>query len=204
MSLRRLLRGAVTATLLAGLVGALRQRREARDVRRGLAPVASSVAGLDGAERLGPVGRALADWVPAPPRTPVARALAVAWAAPLTAVGLVLGVTSGGRLRWDAGLGALVVTGAGGLPARLLAAVGATANAIGHVIVSRAEHPDEALLVHEAAHVRQAERLGPLLFPLYLWLGARYGYRDHPIERGAREAVRRWRTASGAAGERPG
>ena len=35
-------------------------------------------------------------------------------------------------------------------------------------------------------HVRQAERLGPLLPLLYAWFSARYGYRENPLERGAR------------------
>jgi hypothetical protein len=39
--------------------------------------------------------------------------------------------------------------------------------------------------------MRQAERLGPLLVPTYLWLNAWYGNRDHPLERAARTGARR-------------
>ncbi|MEX0705789.1 MAG: hypothetical protein WD041_04155, partial [Nitriliruptoraceae bacterium] len=53
-----------------------------------------------------------------------------------------------------------------------------------------------SLLAHEAVHVRQFERLGPLMVPVYLWLAARHGYRDHPLERAARLGARR-ATATG-------
>jgi hypothetical protein len=58
-------------------------------------------------------------------------------------------------------------------------------------VLCRTSQPSAALLDHEALHVRQAERLGPLLFPVYVWLNAVYGYRDHPLERGARLGARR-------------
>lgn len=193
----------VVATVGAGLVGALRQAREARG--RQAPPSVSVMARLPirnntitemvrsavcGGAR---VVDALAAWAPCAPRTLAGRTAARLWAAPLTLLGLVVGATSGGRPGWDPEHGCLVFRGAHTGSARLLAAVGASANAIGHVVVSRSDPIPPLLLAHEAGHVRQAERLGVALAPAYLWLSALYGYRNHPLERSARAAARRWR-----------
>lgn len=127
--------------------------------------------------------------------TGTSRVIGWAWAAPTTAVGLVLAATAAGRWRWDPDEGVLVVSGA---RSPLLAWGGCSANAIGHVIVARPAEPSTALLEHELAHVRQAEVLGPATIPLYLWWLARHGYRDHPMERGARRTARA-RTGTGTA-----
>jgi hypothetical protein len=51
---------------------------------------------------------------------------------------------------------------------------------------------DEALIRHEQAHWQQAQRMGTLKFyAVYLWLLARHGYTDHPMEIEARAAERR-------------
>jgi hypothetical protein len=129
--------------------------------------------------------------VPASPR----RALAYAWAAPTSAVGLVLSALAlpGGHFRLVDGV--LEVCG-GWLPAVLRRATplarGATAVALGHVVLAR----DAACLAgsraHERAHVRQAERWGPFFLPAYLVAGAvqllkgRDPYRDNPFEVEAR------------------
>lgn len=195
-----LLRGVVAATLAAGVVGALRQRAERDRVRRGAMPIAGAAARTLPPADEGPLARRLAVWTPAAPRTRVGRVAAATWAAPLTLVGLALAATTGGRPRWDGEHACLVVEGARGGSSRFLDAVGAGANAIGHVVVSTYDRIPPLVLAHEAGHVRQAERLGPLLFPIYLWSSARYGYRDNPIERGARAAARRWLdTSPGAA-----
>lgn len=183
---------ALVATLAAGVVGAVRQRREKRGVRTGALPRAGAAAVILPPAGDGALARRLATWTPAEPRTAVGRVLTIAWASPLTAVGLLLGATTGGRPHWDAEHGCLVVEGAHAGSARLLRFVGAGANAMGHVVVSTYERTPAVVLAHEAGHVRQAERLGPLLFPVYLWCSARYGYRNNPIERGARAAARRW------------
>ncbi len=188
-------RAAVAATLTAGLVGAVRQRLERDRVRAGRATAASAAAVTLPPRREGALARRLASWTPAAPTTPAGRVVTTLWAAPVTAVGLVLAATTGGRPRWSDEHGCLVVEGARGGSARFLRAVGAGANAIGHVVVSTYDVTPPLVLAHEAGHVRQAERLGPLLFPLYLWSSARYGYRDNPIERGARAAARRWQGA---------
>lgn len=189
--MRRVVTAGVVATIGAGLVGALRQRAEARAVARGELTRAATVVDDPPRRRYGPVAGRLAGWVPAPPRTPAGRALAWVWAAPLTAVGLAVAAVSGATPRWDPALACLVTRGVRGPSRVALTAVGAQANAIGHVVLSVVEEPSPALLAHEAVHVRQAERLGPLLALLYLWLGARYGYRDHPLERAARRGARR-------------
>lgn len=190
-----LVRVAVAATLTAGVVGAVRQRRERDRVRRGLMTRTTAAGITLPPAREGAVARALASWAPPPPRTALGRIAVTLWASPTTAVGLALALTTGGRPRWDAEHGCLVFEGARGGSARFLKAVGAGANAIGHVVVSTYETTPPLVLAHEAGHVRQAERLGPLLFPIYLWSSARYGYRDNPIERGARTAARRWADA---------
>lgn len=176
--------------VVAGLVGLARQRREAEQVRRGaLAPV-SAITRTVPPRREGPVARAIATWVPSRPRSPLSRAVATAWSAPLTLVGLAVGYASGQRPTWDEELGCWVFTGARGGASRLFALTPATANAVGQVILTRRTRPSRPLLLHEAAHARQAERLGPFLVPLYAWWWARHGYRDHPLERGARAGAR--------------
>jgi hypothetical protein len=87
-------------------------------------------------------------------------------------------------------VGVLLFSPARGPAAQFLRVRGFSAMTIGHVVVARIE-PSEALLAHELVHVRQAERLGPLMAPLYLALMAVYGYARHPMERAARLAQRR-------------
>lgn len=187
-SVGRLLWG---ATLVAGAVGVLRQRSEARRVQRGeLAP-----DGPDGArppERPHPpLAAVAAGWVPSAPRTLAGQLAATAWAAPLTGVGLAVALVSGARPRWDATRRCLVATGVGGPSGAALRLVGAGANTVGQIVLCRERRPSTALLDHEAVHVRQAERLGPLLVPAYLWWNARHGYRDNPLEHAARRGARR-------------
>lgn len=171
----------------AGLVtaGTVRRLLEVRSARRGglapLGPATRTVAG-----RQGPVAARVDTWHPAPPRTAAGRVLTAAWAAPLTTVGALLAAAGGGRATWDARRGCWVATGVGGPSGVVLGALGLSANAIGQVVVVRTGRASDALLDHEVVHVRQAERLGPLLPLLYAWFSARYGYRENPLERGAR------------------
>jgi hypothetical protein len=67
--------------------------------------------------------------------------------------------------------------------------LGFAANAFGHVVLTARPDPSPTLLAHEAVHVRQAERLGIGLAPVYAILWARWGYRNHPLERAARRAA---------------
>lgn len=189
--LRRVGLGAAVATLGAGLVGVLRQRAEVARVARGELPRATAAADLTPVSAPGPIGARVARWEPARPATPAGRVLAALWALPMTTVGLTLAVLAGRRPRWDERHGCLVVDAIRGPSAVALRAVGADANTIGQVVLSRHQRTPEVLLAHEAVHVRQTERLGPLLLPTYVWLAARYGYRDHPLERAARAGARR-------------
>ena len=130
---------------------------------------------------------ALAEWRPAPPRHVLSRALAYAWAAPVTVAGLILGLLSGSRPQVREGV--LVFANAGGPAAALLRARGFQATALGHAVVATGE-PDAALLAHELVHVRHAERLGVFSALLYGALYPLYGYARHPMERAARTAGR--------------
>jgi hypothetical protein len=185
-------RAFVVGTLIAGAVGAVRQRREAAATRRGELPRASAAADVPPRVSYGPVARWLSVWVPAPPRTPLGRCVTSAWAGPLTVVGLGLAALSGRSPAWDPDLRCFVVRGAGGPSRFALRSVGAHANTVGQIVIATQPAPSAVLLAHEAVHARQAERFGPLLFPLYVWLGARYGYRDNPLERAARAGARQW------------
>ena len=134
--------------------------------------------------------RWLARWEPAPPEG-AARLAAYAWASPITVVGLLIGGTSRTRPRVRDGV--LLFAPARGIAGRVLQARGFAAGTFGHVVVARKE-PSPALWAHELVHTRQAERLGPLMAPVYLGLLATHGYAHHPLERAARRAGRRVRT----------
>jgi hypothetical protein len=185
----------LATTAAAGVVALARQRWEAREVARGALPRASAAAALAPRSRQPAWAERLALWVPERPRTPIGRVVAATWSAPLTAVGLLLALLAGRWPRWDEELGCFVVRGAGGPSRVALTAVGASANTVGLVVLSPGATPDPILLAHEAVHARQAERLGPLVLPLYVWLSARYGYRDNPLERAARHGARSARIA---------
>ena len=125
------------------------------------------------------------------------RAAAIAWAAPTTALGLLLLPAvrlGGGRVRRFAG----TIEAEGGLVGRLLArgvpVRGILAFTLGHVVVARDRAAAEAWRAHEHEHVRQCERWGPLFLPAYAaaslwaWLRGGHPYRDNAFERAARAA----------------
>ena len=111
-------------------------------------------------------------------------ALAYAWAAPASAIGLVLAPFFARRRIVD---GVLLCEGAT-WPRRL--GWRFTAITFGHVILS-VRPLDAELMRHEMVHVRQYERWGPFLIPAYLlasgWAVARGGkaHADNPFERAA-------------------
>ena len=121
------------------------------------------------------------------------RLLRLAWAAPYTLVGGLLGLTFRRRRVRQ---GVLLCEGAS-WPRRL----GWRYRAItfGHVVLS-ADPIDSATMAHELVHVRQYERWGPLFGPAYLLAAlvalvrTRHPYRDDTFEARAR---------AGAAGRRP-
>lgn len=160
----------LAAVTAAGLV---RRVGEARRERSG-APVDTHGTGT------------LGSWIPEQPSTPAGRAAATAWAAPLTTVGALLARAGGSRLRWDGSRGCWVARDVGGPSGWILKRLGLQANTVGHVVLVRTPTAPQALLDHEAIHVRQGERLGPLLPLLYAGLSATHGYWDNPLERAAR------------------
>lgn len=179
---------ALGAVVALGTVAAARQVLEQRAVRSGARAPAHAVTQALPAARGAFEG--LATWTPSPPRTRLGRTASAAWAAPLTLLGAALVAVGRTRAAWDPTLGAYVARGVAGPSGRLLRMAGVQANALGHMVVCSIDHPSRSLLEHEATHVRQAERLGPAIVPLYLWLGARHGYRDNPLERAARRRAR--------------
>lgn len=132
-------------------------------------------------------------------RVAASRAWRVAWAAPWSLVGLILGALAiglGARARRvDATLeiaGGSLGRGLGRLPAPL----GFAAITFGHVILGRDHATLARLRSHERVHVRQYETWGPLFVPLYLasslsqWCRGADPYRANRFEREAFEAER--------------
>lgn len=189
--LGRIVRTLWAATLLAGAVGVVRQRTQSRAVASGQLAPDGPAGGREPERPPGPIGARLASWQPSPPRTLLGRLAAMAWSAPLTGTGIAVALASGARLRWDPSRRCLIALGVRGPSRAALRLVGAGANTIGQVVLCRTTDPSAELLDHEELHVRQAERLGPLLVPIYLWLNAIHGYRDNPLERAARTGARR-------------
>jgi hypothetical protein len=68
---------------------------------------------------------------------------------------------------------------------------GATAMALGHVVIGLSPTALDLTRKHERVHVRQYERWGPLMLPIYLgssllcWLQGKRAYRDNIFEREA-------------------
>jgi hypothetical protein len=119
------------------------------------------------------------------------RFVAYLWAFPVTVVGLLLAllaVVTGGSVRLRGG----VIEVWGGSVHRLLRGGwfwhGGAAMALGHVILARDAGCLARSRAHELAHVRQFECWGPLLLPVYwfvgawLWLCGYHPYLDHPLE----------------------
>ncbi|MEX2532758.1 MAG: hypothetical protein WD360_02200 [Nitriliruptoraceae bacterium] len=170
---------AVGVTLAGLAIGALRQGSEARAVRMGKragvvadTPATTTVPALFG--------------VPHRPGNGLARTAAALWSAPLTAVGFVLAFSGGAQPRYDHTRGAWVAVNVGGVSALLQRRVRADAHTMGQVVLCQTSQPSPALLDHESAHVRQAERFGVLMPFIYGLLTARHGYMHNPFEASAR------------------
>lgn len=117
------------------------------------------------------------------------------WASPNSLIGLLLGLPALLRGHYRVERGVLEIWG--GPVVRLLGRLpwvpgGAVALTLGHVVLGRDPETLERTRAHERAHVRQAERWGPLFLPAYglasLWAVVRGGhaYRDNAFEREAR------------------
>src|SRR4051812_14259628 len=89
------------------------------------------------------------------------------WASPATAIGLcivVATVLTGGHAR----IHQHVLEAHGGFARRLLRRGGGGAMTLGHVIFGRDRACLDRSRAHEHVHVRQFERWGPLMLPLYV------------------------------------
>jgi hypothetical protein len=129
----------------------------------------------------------------------VPRALVYLWTLPTTTVGLIflpfvrmsLGEPRGGMKIVDG-----VLELHGGMVAWFLRHCtllpgGASAMALGHVVLARDEQLLADTRAHERVHVRQAERWGPFFLPAYAlasiiaWCRGQDPYRDNRFEREA-------------------
>ncbi|HEU4620565.1 MAG TPA: hypothetical protein VFV10_21215 [Gammaproteobacteria bacterium] len=118
-----------------------------------------------------------------------------AWAAPCTAVGLVLGaavVLRGGTARLRSGVLEVAAAERARAPRFPFAAI-----TFGHVVVARSERALEESLAHELEHVRQYERWGLAFFvaypasSLYQLLRGRHPYWRNRFEVEARKRAHR-------------
>ena len=117
-----------------------------------------------------------------------------AWAAPTTALGLVVVLAGLRRAQVRVVDGAIEAHGpalAWGLSHLTLVPGGAAALTLGHVVIGRSASSLESTRAHERVHVRQCETWGPLFVPAYvtagLWaiLRGRNAYLDNRFERDA-------------------
>lgn len=122
----------------------------------------------------------------------VTKFLRYLWASPVTCVGLVLvglGLLTGGKAKLVAG----AIEAHGGWLDGLMAGrwplcCGGLAMTLGHVIIGSNQHSLKTCRDHEHRHIRQFERWGPLLLPLYwfagwvLWFQGRDPYLENPWE----------------------
>jgi hypothetical protein len=120
-----------------------------------------------------------------------------AWAGPVTLAGLflaALALACGARGRREGGVLEVFGGRLAALLARVPGARGFEAVTLGHVVLADSPAALERQRRHERAHVRQFERWGLLLLPLYVTAAAvemlrgRHPYRDNLFERQARAA----------------
>ena len=105
--------------------------------------------------------------------------LGFVWSLPDSVIGVLFALLSLALPRPCDGV--LVAQSNRGLAYLFLTRRGFGAITFGRVITS-AIPITPRLIVHESHHSRQYEVLGPFFLPLYLWLHARYGYTDNPLE----------------------
>lgn len=120
------------------------------------------------------------------------------WASPATFVGLLLALLAR-LMRADVAVvdGVVEVVGGPYVERLLLERLRCrfVAITLGHVVIARDAHALCGCRTHERAHVRQYERWGVFLFPLYAgssmyeWLRGRRPYWDNYFEREARSVA---------------
>ena len=141
---------------------------------------------MDSVHRAKPRSVALAQWL--------CRVWAYAWAAPYTAVGLLLGVLAlccGSRVQICEGVLEFGGGWLGKRVSRLRPPFAFVAITLGHVILAVDAKTLVTARAHEQVHVRQYERWGPLFVPAYLLsslvqlLRGRHPYLDNHFEREA-------------------
>ena len=174
-----------------GLAALLRQHREAARAREGTLHRLGPDGRAEAEDAGGGVHRAVAAWLPERPASRTGRVLTALWASPLTALGVLAGLLGGVLPRWDTAHGALVVQPVRGPMRWFLHLQSANAATLGQVVVLRDRTASPELLLHEAQHARQQERLGPLFALAYPTASACWGYRRNPFEVAARTAARR-------------
>lgn len=117
------------------------------------------------------------------------RCLCYTWAAPNTAIGLLIGLVLAGRFRLVEG----VIEIEGRWVSKVLGNLWRPASAItlGHCVLGTSPFALEKTRDHERVHVRQYERWGPAFIPTYLafsiwlYLSGRDGYFENPFEQQA-------------------
>jgi len=133
------------------------------------------------------------------------RLLRYLWAAPYTAVGLVLGALAalfGATARAHFGVVEVFGGRIGALLARLPEPLRFSAMTLGHVILAVDRSALVQLRAHERVHVRQYERWGLLFVPAYVLsslvqlLRGRNPYRENHFERQAYAATPRRRVVA--------
>jgi hypothetical protein len=117
------------------------------------------------------------------------------WAAPCTAVGLLIAlpaIVAGARVARVDGVLEVTVARQGKPPGRWLRALPFCAITFGHVVIGVHRHELGRLRAHEHAHVRQYERWGALFLLAYpasslvQWLRGGSAYKDNRFEVQAR------------------
>jgi hypothetical protein len=117
--------------------------------------------------------------------------LKVIWASPYSLIGILiglLGVATGGKMRWRAGAVEFFGGATRQFVRRLPTGIHTAGFTLGHVILGQNDEGLRYAGAHERIHVRQFELWGPLMGPAYLlasawmWLLGRDAYRDNPFE----------------------
>ena len=127
----------------------------------------------------------------------VGTVLRYAWAAPASAIGLLLAApalaTGIARAAWHAGVLEVSLVGRRGRGRGRASAWPFVAITFGHVVIAQSRRTQRLVRAHERVHVAQYERLGPLFllaYPLESLLQLLRGSRPYVDNRFEREARR--------------